>query len=114
MKKIIFILFTMASITYAQNDSVYVFVDYQGQEYEYFFPSQEIADQYLSETFDTTHGSYVDERILLIDYAEKISDRFEGHMIRAKGKNRNKVWIIKSEYGKKLRKEKKEKKEESQ
>ena len=111
MKILLVLLFLLSGSLYAQNDSVYVFIDYKGHEYEYFFISQDIADQYLDETFDTTHSSYKDDRVLLIDYMEKISNKFEGHMVRKEGKNKHKVWTIKSTYGKKLRKEKKAKKE---
>ena len=113
MKKIILLLmFLVGTMLQAQDDTCFVFVDYQGQEYEYMFKSVDIANQYLAMTFDTTHGSYSAEFTLLTEYQEKIGIPLQSeNLVKSRGDNRNKVFSLKPEFGKKLKKAKKDKKD---
>ena len=115
MRKLIFILcitLLFVATMYAQDDSVFVFVDYRGTEAEYFFSSTDAAHEFLAETYDTTHASCKIEYVLLTEYHTKIGIPLKSeNFTQPSGKNKNKVFMIKSEHGKKLKKAKKAKKD---
>ena len=112
MRKLLLFIFILCVGAYAQNDTCFVFVDYQGKEYEYMFKSVDIANQYLAMTFDTTHGSYSADFTLLINYNEEIDNKFEGHLKKKMHPLwKDKVWVIGDGYGPKIKKLKKDKKD---
>ena len=112
MKSIILLLMFLVGTMYAQDDSVFVFVDYRGTEAEYFFVSTDVAHEFLAQTYDTTDASCKIDYTLLTEYHTKVGVPFQSeNLIEPTGVNKKKVFMIKNTYGKKLKKAKKDKKD---